>query len=150
MEYKVSTICKNGHFISADWEGAGSKDKYCECGAETISSCEKCKTPIKYEEDVTSYNFVPRCCYECGFPYPWFEEINAVIKTIEKEDSLSEMDKKELIDALPDIIRETPKTNLAVTLFEKALLFVSKTTAAEIIKFIITFACAYVISKLGL
>lgn len=61
-------------------------------------------------------------CCKCGKPYPWTE---ATLKTAENIinmlDELTEDQKKQLIDFIPDIIIETPRSRFAALVYAKFL-----------------------------
>ena len=73
-EYYGTVICLKGHTISSLYEG-GEFDKRCsECGAETITECPNCSSPVRgTNRDATVIvSFAPaKFCYECGDAYPW-------------------------------------------------------------------------------
>lgn len=114
------------------------------CPEEVISACPSCNTPIRggyystevwnttyagsiispqhsntrtHTQELTSldnYQF-PAYCHKCGQPYPWTEERLAVGEQI--VDALEGLDpeqKSQLKALFPDLIIETPRSNLAV------------------------------------
>lgn len=121
--YKTAKICLNGHMISDDYQFAKDYDKYCTlCGAENITCCQYCNAPIHgyYDYEVPGYVGpaevapVPAYCHNCGKPYPWTE---AFLKTademVDMFDELSTEQKQQLKETFPNLIVETPQSNLA-------------------------------------
>ena len=157
--YNLAQICINGHIITSCFDTAPELRKnFCSiCGAKTITHCSSCNAPIhgKYEvpdmfiigepPDVDSY------CYNCGEPYPWTEaRLQSAELVIKEEDAFDEALKYSLISSLPDVISETPKTNLAIVRMKKALLKAGSVTAECLRQFIIDFGCELIKSQLGL
>ena len=157
--YHTAQICLNGHMIN------GEADKYLEhnelfcsiCGAKTVTSCLNCGMPIRgtHEEPgvliIGDSASVRSYCHNCGKPYPWtVSAIEATMLLIQEEEEFSEQLKNSLSDSLPDIISETPKTNLAITRIKKALSFAGNFTAEGIRQFVIDFGCELAKQSLGL
>lgn len=76
--FEVMQVCKNGHQITANYNGAPQfrQDRCEKCGAETIYKCQKCGADIKGKYisanviDLSSVD-VPLYCHKCGRAYPW-------------------------------------------------------------------------------
>lgn len=148
-----ASICANGHVISPY---SKDKQKFCsQCGAKSISSCSYCDTPIP-GSSISDYMCNapykrPDYCHNCGKPYPWTEAALAnAILLVQEEEAFSEQLKSSIVESLPDIITETPKTNLAVVRFKKALVSAGKFTADGIRQFAIDFGCELAKKLLGL
>lgn len=158
VTYKTSIICKNGHLNNCYAEQQDVRFyKFCTlCGAENISVCQECQTPIRgrvdsFIIDTEPYTYVPAYCHECGKPYPWTATaLSAAAEIIEEDDSLTPDEMQKLISVLPDIISETPKSNIAAIRIKKAFLKISKFTAEALKTFIIDFGCAFIKNQLGL
>lgn len=156
MADKYAKICLNGHVSIESTPISG--EQFCEkCGAKMISKCPSCDAPIKE----WSYNGVvvigtpkfekPLYCRSCGNPYPWTESaLEAISLMIQEDEELSELEQEKLQESLPDIITETPKTNLASVRIKKALLSAGSFTAEAIRQFVIDFGCELAIRSLGL
>jgi hypothetical protein len=56
---------------------------------------------------------VPKYCIECGTPYPWQTAAIENLKCILQESELSSQDLAEVGKVLPDIVRDTAKTESA-------------------------------------
>ena len=158
ITYKTSIICKNGHLIDCNAEPQDVRsNKFCTiCGSENISVCQECQTPIRgrvasFIIDTAPYTYVPAYCHECGKPYPWtVTALSTAAEIIEEDDSLTADEIQKLISVLPDVISETPKSNIAAIRIKKAFLKISKFTAEALKTFIIDFGCEFIKSQLGL
>jgi hypothetical protein len=65
---------------------------------------------------------IPSYCHECGAAYPWTErKAEALAEAIGELDQLSAEDREKLKQSIPDVITETPKTELAASRFSKAM-----------------------------
>lgn len=149
-------VCLNGHTLVTSRRI--SRTEFCEkCGAKMIDRCQECGAPIrewdyhgvivfgtpKYER--ASY------CKNCGKPYPWTQAaIKAAAELVAEEDELDEAQRGKLVSSLPDIITETPKTQVAVVRFKKALTTAGKFTAEGLRQFAIDFGCELAKKQLGL
>ena len=56
---------------------------------------------------------LPKYCIECGTAYPWQTAAIENFMGIVREGELSPQDLQDLDKALPDIVRDTPKTESA-------------------------------------
>lgn len=65
---------------------------------------------------------VPAYCHNCGKPYPWTEAtLQTAEHIIDMLDDLTEDQKKQLVDFIPDIIVETPQSRYAALVYAKFL-----------------------------
>lgn len=156
--YLTAQICENGHCIVASIEEWPEQcEEYCQiCAAKTITACPSCNAKIRgfYAEDGAAsfrHYSVPAYCYHCGQPYPWTRSAieNATSLIMEESELDSDLQGK-MIDALPDIVSETPKTNLAVVRFKRVLASAGKFTADALRQFAIDFGCELAKKQLGL
>ena len=157
--YDIAQICLNGHLIS---RFAGSSPERranaCpECGAKTILQCQECNALIRgnYHVDFVigvSSNFViPKHCHNCGAPYPWTRRsIEAMKKLLEEEDALDEESKGKALEAIPDLIANTPSTPLAEARWKKVLSKVTKSAGEGLRTILIEVATEAVKKSLGL
>ena len=157
MPYDVALICKNGHVINSYYHGSPENNSFfcSKCGAPTISQCPHCQKEIRgHSTDEFSYlakYHVPAYCQYCGNPYPWTESAlqNAEL-LISEEEELSDSLKDSVINSLPDIITETPGTNLAIVRVKKCLSSAGKFTADAVRQFVIDFGCELAKKSIGL
>ncbi|MCX8167307.1 MAG: DUF2321 domain-containing protein [Candidatus Micrarchaeota archaeon] len=158
--YRVAQICLNGHLITSSADiHPQHQEKYCsKCGEKTITECPECKTPIrgKYEvEGVISFNDdykVPSYCYNCGKPYPWTESALESAKSLINEDeNLTTDEKQQFVNALPDLIVEspTPKTQVSVIKFKKFIIKVAAPTGQALKDIIVDIASETIKKSLG-
>ncbi len=156
--YRQALICLNGHCISYSIDDHPEHNApFCsKCGAETIRVCPNCQTKIRgdyYVEGYTDFREFkpPAYCHNCGKPFPWTEKALTCAKELIYEDEqLTNQQKEDLINVLPDVIVETPRTNLAVIRIKKCLLIAGKYTAEGVRQFSIDFACELAKKQLGL
>jgi hypothetical protein len=148
-----TSVCLNRH-VRTDNELL-DKPMYCEkCGAQYIQHCPACQEVVFYHDPddfVIRSAYAPSYCKHCGKPYPWTQTaLDTAKEYIEEADELSNDDKFKLIQVLPDIIAETPKTNLAVSRMQKALKVGGKFAAEGLRKFLLDFATELVKNQLGI
>jgi hypothetical protein len=119
--YDQMQACLNGHVITDNARQSPQLRKnFCgECGAKTIDNCPNCQAPIKGEYTVDSVMFIggvtpiPAYCDNCGHPYPWQEAKIENLKEVCREGNLSEEDIAAVEASLPDVLRDTPRTESA-------------------------------------
>lgn len=118
--YDVMQVCVNGHQITVFAESQpDSRQNFCkDCGAKTIDACPDCGANIRgflHMVGVLSVEVppVPKYCINCGAAYPWQSAAIENLNDILQESELSARDRQELDSALPDVLRDTPKTESA-------------------------------------
>jgi len=141
-QYDIAQICLNGHVITNRAQRAPEFTQiFCdECGESTITKCEKCKTPIRghyHVEGVIAISgrapTAPSFCHECGNAYPWIErKLEAAWELAEELEELSDEEKEKLKQSLNELVRDTPKTEVAVTRVKKILSKVGKESFATL------------------
>lgn len=127
--YRVAQVCRSGHMINAssDTQPAHNESFCSECGAATITKCESCGTNIRGTYIEPGEFFVgtdptPRYCHHCGSAYPWTASaLSAAHELIAEISELDETEKQQLIDAIPDLISESPRTPLAQSRFQRLI-----------------------------
>jgi hypothetical protein len=83
--YDTQVVCLNGHQITDRLSSTQRLTKHCQsCGAEGVSQCPQCKTPILgyfHADGVMDLSGrtaqVPRNCANCGAAFPWKDAIDA-------------------------------------------------------------------------
>ena len=143
--YEVAQICRNGHVINAYAQSQPEHNKkYCDkCGAPTMMSCEQCGTEIrgKYVSPhvlSTSRLTAPKYCHNCGSAYPWTKtQLEVARELVEEFEELDEAEKEQLKESLPDILSETPKTELAGRQWRRSLSKLGKGAYEEMRSFLI-------------
>lgn len=118
--HDVMQVCLNGHQITAyAFTKPEFRQDFCDkCGERTIDKCPGCESSIrgKYHQPnvfVARAVPVPAYCHGCGRPYPWQEAAIANLKDILREGELSNDDIAAAEAALPDVLRDTPKSEAA-------------------------------------
>ena len=152
-EYYPAQICLNGHVISSHLDNVAD---FCEkCGAKTISTCFQCNAPIRGKIN-DSYAYLceyvrPDYCPCCGSPYPWTASaLQAIQEIINEDDDLFDDEKEKICNSLPDLIAETPRTNLAVVRVKKAAIRAGPLIADALKQFLISFGCELAKRQLGI
>jgi hypothetical protein len=111
--YCEAQICTNGDVQSADgfpFDGT----KHCtKCGAECISACVSCRTPIRGKVKFSAADYeCPSFCHSCGKPYPWMDEkLRTAKQFLYHDDKLTPEDRKELWELL-QYVMSNPKAEL--------------------------------------
>jgi hypothetical protein len=147
-------ICENGHVISA--ESRECNKKFCRaCGKPIISTCRVCGSLIP-GRPVHEYTWgapyvAPTYCEKCGKPYPWLTAaIEATLLAIKESKDFSQAEIQQIETILPDVVIETPKTQLAAVRIKNAI-EKGKGFAANILKqFVIDFGCDLILQFLGI
>jgi hypothetical protein len=132
-------VCRNGHKIGIVIVVHEPRADFCpKCGEECIANCPSCgewirslPIPVMVSEwarksDRTDWT-LGDFCTACGKPYPWREA--RVAAANERLDLLEELYPEErdlLKQSLPDLLTETPRTEVAVLRWKKALGRVTK------------------------
>lgn len=128
--YDTAQVCLNGHLANANYHlYPAHNQRHCKkCGEPTITRCEHCKADIRGSYEVPGVFAIgeeaplPNFCHECGNPYPWLaRRLEAANELVEEFDQLDEIESKKLKGTLNDLVRETPKTELASTRFKKLM-----------------------------
>ena len=121
------------------------------CGEQVIQACPHCNAPIRgglhakipkysygrnydlydgrqmictgYKDEIIENTIsLPYYCYKCGNPYPWTESrLDAAEKIVDMLDELDDNQKKQLKETFPDLIVESPKTQLAALVAGKIM-----------------------------
>lgn len=153
--YDVMQVCLNGHRINSSSRGFPQHNKnFCpDCGEATIQACPSCECPIKgHLIGAFTINETPvrAFCDNCGMPYPW--QISKVDNAVEllRLKGLDEGIVQEVEKNLPAIVRDTPKTEVAVLRMKQALEKAGKPLYDIGIKVISDVAAATAKSYLGL
>lgn len=129
-QHDVAQICLSGHVVNDSTKKSPEfSSKFCKkCGKPTIEQCPSCVAQIKGRYHApgtpsmssTRESPVPLYCHNCGKTYPWTQTmLDTAIELISEEDGLTPEDKDRIIESLPDIITQTPRTPLAATRIRK-------------------------------
>ena len=135
--YHTAQICIKGHMINSSYNKYSELNKkFCtKCGVKTITACSECNSPIHgtYDSGLPVIGFEPvidSYCYNCGNPYPWTKlALEKTEEIISEDECLSQSEKQKLVELMPDLVSETPSTNLAVIKLKKFLSISGKFTA---------------------
>lgn len=65
---------------------------------------------------------LPYYCHNCGEPYPWTQaRLETADKIVDMLDELDDVQKKQLKETFPDLIVESPKTQLSALVAAKIM-----------------------------
>ena len=125
-EYLGAQICLNGHVITSFLDkGEQPRSGYCEeCGESTLIVCSDCSSSIRGNADgmygVMERYVPPKFCYQCGKAYPWTERrLDAARELAMELEGLQASERQELADSIGDIVRDTPRTQVAALRFKR-------------------------------
>jgi hypothetical protein len=136
--YCTAQICQNGHVIVTGMETSPDlKADYCkDCGAGTTTKCPACGTPIRGRYDVegfiglTEYT-APSFCHACGAAYPWTAaKLEAARELADELDGLTADERESLKGTLDDLVKDTPRTQIASTRFKRLMSKVGQSGAS--------------------
>lgn len=155
-QFKQS-VCLNGHQVSARLKLDEAVSGFCEkCGEPLITNCPNCDFPIYGDKDIDGIiaigfeALVPKYCQHCGKAYPWTQsEIDSAIALVKLSD-LSDKDKKDLSDSIPDLTVDGPKTKLAATKFKLYISKAGKVVAESLREFAVDVASDAAKKTIGL
>jgi hypothetical protein len=84
-----------------------------DCGAKTLSKCQKCSSFILYNTDLVHYR--QNYCTVCGEAFPWVTtSLQELGRVTDEAADLTADEKTALKQAYPELTRDTPKTRGAV------------------------------------
>lgn len=112
-----------------------------------MSKCHHCGTYIEYKN--SRPNYVPSYCTQCGQPFPWTSERLKEANQYTDELDLSIEEKTALKSSYPDLTRNTPKTEVAIDKFRRAIVKVGPQAADVIKSILVTIADEYAKRQLG-
>ena len=98
------------------------------CGDSTITQCPECSAKIRgdyYVEGVVGfgggYN-PPSFCFNCGSSFPWTERrIQAAIELFQAGGKLSEEESSEFRNDLGDLVKDSPRMQVASLRFKQTM-----------------------------
>lgn len=137
--YDVMQVCLNGHQITTSLISYPQHGRaYCkDCGSPTISACPDCNANMRgYLRGSMSLSDipVPNYCEDCGRPFPWHEAAIENMKDILRQEDLAD-DQLAIFDAaLPDVLRDTPKTESSAMRVRKVLQGLGKPAYAVMVR----------------
>ena len=138
--YETAQICLNGHVTTSGIETSPeSAAPYCpQCGSKTITQCQHCQARIRGYYMVPGVIAVfeyhkPSFCHNCGNPFPWTEQALEAAKELALEEhTLNPEERQQLADSLNDLVRDTPRTQLAATRFKRLIGKATSATASAL------------------
>jgi hypothetical protein len=125
--YDIAQICASGHLANDSWltHPENNQDFCIECGERTIVRCRDCNWFIRGDRLDTGFATyhpgftVPRRCIRCGSAFPWTaERINTAKELADLSEKLSKKEIEDMKKSIDDIVRDTPRTEVAATKFK--------------------------------
>ena len=156
-------VCMNGHQMTDSiQQHPESGHRFCpECGEPTITACPSCNAPVPghvYRDLLDAWmgatcveayytKEVPGFCGSCGEPYPWTQrKIENFRELTEELDELSPGDREKLNASLDELIRESPKVEVASLRFKKVVTKLGK-DSYELVRSVVTDLVSETIKK---
>lgn len=126
--YDIAQVCLNGHVANrSTLRSPAFSKRYCkDCGAETISTCGSCNTPIQGEYHVSGVFAVsdyrpPAYCHACGSPFPWTQAKLEAAKDVADQLGL-DVPERALIDrSIEELVRNTPRAPAEAVRFKRII-----------------------------
>jgi hypothetical protein len=140
--YMTAQVCLNGHSTTDAIEQSPELTaQFCaQCGSETLTECPSCKTPIRGHYHVPGFFSLgeyqaPSYCHGCGQPFPWTaERLKAAKEHAGELEGLDAAERAQLQDAINDISKDGPRTELGATRFKKLMRKAGQTAASGLYK----------------
>jgi hypothetical protein len=129
--HDVAQVCLNGHGVNDSTNASPEFSRpYCEqCGAQTITNCPSCNTPIPGEYHVPGVVAIgfryhaPAFCGQCGQPYPWTQaKLEAAREYAKDLEGLSDAEREQLTKSLDDLVVDVPMTKVSAGRFKRLAL----------------------------
>jgi hypothetical protein len=122
-QYDDALICASGHVInSAARARPVHNAPFCpRCGMRAIEKCLKCDTKVRggYSHAGLAGYRVPAFCHACATAFPWTENrLQAARDLVLEAAKLTEEERQELGRSLDDLVKDTPRTPVAVLRFK--------------------------------
>jgi hypothetical protein len=125
--YHQAQVCMNGHVVTAYYDSQSEhRRKFCEvCGAETITDCPSCESPIPGRWAAaggfyTSPYHPPAHCGACGAAFPWTEARLAAARELSQDlKRLTPVEQAQLAATLPDLVHDVPMTPVSAGRFKR-------------------------------
>ncbi len=156
--YDQMQACLNGHLITDHAQTKPQfRAKFCKrCGASAIDCCPSCQAPIKGDYLASSVLVlgyttpVPAYCENCGAAYPWRQAAIDNLSDVLRESMVSEQDIAAVEATLPDVVRDTPKTEGAALKLKRLMGQLSRPTYEIAIKVVTDLASEAAKKTMGL
>lgn len=154
--YDTAQVCLNGHVITrlASYSPEVLSDYCTKCGQPTIMQCQKCNAPIRgahSSEMGINEPPPPSYCHNCGNPYPWTEtRLSAAKELTDEAENLSKEEKEQLKSTFDDLVKETPKTPVAISKYKRLTQQAGSFVAEGLQKILLEVMVAYAKKELHL
>lgn len=124
--YDIAQICMNGHTVNSTAHTAPDRNEdFCsKCGQRTLTACPACGTDIRgLHRSASGFDFTfPNYCFKCGKPFPWTQiKLSAIGELVDSLGELGVQERESIKSGLPEIVADSPRTELAAINIKKAL-----------------------------
>jgi hypothetical protein len=125
--YDVGLACLNGHGITGSLQLCPDLAcQFCpQCGEPTITKCQnsECAAELRGNLRESFGSWDPDLyCHNCGTPFPWTtRRAEALSEAIDELDTLSQPERDKLKQSIPDVLKQTPKSEIAARRYRKAI-----------------------------
>ena len=127
-QYDTAQVCAAGHVINAQAEYEPQHNRpFCgKCGQSTIMRCPQCTERIEGFFHLKSgfgepYEGPAAYCWHCGAPYPWTATALAQAIAYAQLYVSDDADRAALVETLPALTAETPKTPVAISTYQRVI-----------------------------
>jgi hypothetical protein len=141
--YDALQVCLNGHQITdVGNTQPETKQSHCaSCGAKTICACPQCNSPMRgyrHIEGVISFSAtpIPRYCIGCGAAFPWQTAALESLNELLAEGDLNQEQMAIAQTAIPDIVHDGPRTEVAAMRLGKILKGLQKPIYDVVVKIV--------------
>jgi len=157
--YRTAEVCLAGHVITTAADRHPElRQKFCSIyGAETITKCVGCQSPIRGDYYVPGFigfggdYLLPRYCHSCGESFPGTESrLRAAHELADELEELSAEERELLKKSIDELARETPRTEVAAVRVKKSLRKVGGGAAAAVRRLLVDIASEAAKKSLGL
>jgi hypothetical protein len=122
LRYDTAQICMSGHVINEHYHRyPESNRRFCErCGKKALHQCPACSGEIPGNPMNVHGGFdAPAFCGHCGEAFPWTTASVEAFKQLADDSALDAGDKEQLKATVEDLVRESPKTEVAKERFKR-------------------------------
>jgi hypothetical protein len=138
--YRVAEVCPNGHVsTNSAHVYPEQREAFCSrCGEQTMTECGNCGAAIRgeYEADgifIAGIYEPPAYCHNCGQAFPWTErKIDAAVELVQTGGDLSESEIAQFRQDLGELVKDTPKIQVASVRFKATMQKVGSTVASGV------------------
>ncbi|MBL8759991.1 MAG: DUF2321 domain-containing protein [Phycisphaerae bacterium] len=163
--YYEGLVCENAHKVARRTFGNHAEGtEYCDqCGAKAHCQCPSCRKMIRGGEVPATIDNrrnasaddktwpLPWYCYACGQAYPWTQrKIDAAQQLVDELEELTTFEREGLKTSIPDLMSQTPNSDLAAIRWRQAIGKVSAISQQILVKLLADIAAESIKKALGI